>query len=236
MTIHSEDLQGKVAIVTGATRGIGRAVSVRLAEADVKVYAGARSEADLQMLEQAHDHITGIPLDVADPDSVTSFANGVKEDVSILINNAGVGVFKPVDDLTVAEWDRIFNVNVRGTFLVTQAFLAKLRKTKGHIINVTSDVSARTFANGSLYTASKYAQRAFTRALQMEVQPDGIHVTEVRPGVVATYFNDSEPQAVDDGALSPEDVTDAMLYALTRPARMRLDEIMFHPHGQDVEF
>jgi len=236
MTIHSEDLQGKVAVVTGATRGIGRAVSLRLASAGVKVYAGARSQADLQVLEQEHNHITGIPLDVADPDSVNAFANSIKDNVSFLINNAGVGVFKPIDELTVAEWDRIFNVNVRGTFLVTQVFLANLRKTKGHIINVTSDVSARTFAGGSLYTASKYAQRAFTRALQMEVQPDGVRVTEVRPGVVATYFNDSEPQTVDDGALSPEDVTDAIMYALTRPTRMRVDEIMFHPHGQDVEF
>lgn len=236
MTIHSENLAGNVAVVTGATRGIGRAVSLRLAAAGVKVYAGARSETDLQTLEQEHDHITGIPLDVADPSSVTAFAESIKDDVTFLINNAGVGVFKSIDDLTVAEWDRIFDVNVRGTFLVTQAFLAGLRQTKGHIINVTSDVSARTFANGSLYTASKYAQRAFTRALQMEVQPDGVRVTEVRPGSVATFFNDSEPQAVDDGALGPEDVTDAILYALTRPARMRLDEIMFHPHGQDVEF
>ncbi|MEM6428233.1 MAG: SDR family oxidoreductase [Deinococcota bacterium] len=232
----TSSLAGKTAVVSGATRGIGRAVSVRLAQLGATVHAVARSEDDLTKLAQENSNIHGHVLDVANPASIQTFAEAVSSDVSILVNNAGVGVFKPVEDISLDEWNRVFDVNVRGTFLLTQAFLASIKHHKGQIINVTSDVSARTFANGSLYTASKYAQRAFTQALQMEVQPHGVRVTEVRPGVVATYFGDSDPQAVDESALSPEDVADAIIYALTRPARMRMDELLFHPSGQAVEF
>ena len=231
-------IKDKVAVVTGASRGIGRATALNLAYAGAKVYAGARALDELEALEGDHDNIQALKLDVADPTSVTAFAQAVldRHAVDILVNNAGVGVFKPVEDITLTEWDRIYNVNVRGTFLVTQAFLASIRARGGHIINVTSDVSSRTFVGGSLYTSSKFAQRAFTRALQMEVEGDGVRVSEVRPGVVATHFGDTQPQAVDEKALSPQDVADAVLYALTRPARMRLDEILFHPMGQKTEF
>ena len=231
-------IKDKVAVVTGASRGIGRATALNLAYSGAIVYAGARSMEDLEALEGEHENIQGLQLDVADPTSVTAFSQAVLDHhaVDILVNNAGVGVFKSVEALSLEEWDRIYNVNVRGTFLVTQAFLPSIRERGGHIIIVTSDVSSRTFANGSLYTSSKFAQRAFTRALQMEVEGDGVRVSEVRPGVVATHFGDSQPQAVDENALSPQDVADAILYALTRPARMRLDEILFHPMGQKTEF
>jgi NADP-dependent 3-hydroxy acid dehydrogenase YdfG len=101
---------------------------------------------------------------------------------------------------------------------------------------VTSDVSARTFASGGLYTASKHAQRALVRALQMEVAADGVRVSEVRPGVVATDFAGGTPRPADDDALAPEDVAEAIAYALAQPARLRVDEILLHPHGQTPEF
>jgi NADP-dependent 3-hydroxy acid dehydrogenase YdfG len=231
-------LADKVAVVTGASRGIGRALSLKLAAEGVRTYAGARNMDELRSLEREAEGIYALPLDVREPESVRAFAEAVlsEHDVDIVVNNAGVGTFAPIEELTLEEWDRVFEVNVRGTFLVTQAFLPSVRAQRGHIVNVTSDVSARTFANGSLYTASKHAQRAFTRALQMEVEGDGVRVTEVRPGVVATYFDGSGPQAVDERALAPEDVADAIFYALSRPPRMRLDELHFHPMGQKTEF
>jgi NADP-dependent 3-hydroxy acid dehydrogenase YdfG len=231
-------LADKVAVVTGASRGIGRALCLKLAAVGVYTYAGARNVDELRSLEREIEGIYTLPLDVRDPESVRAFAEAVlsEHDVDIVVNNAGVGAFAPIEKLTLEDWDYVFEINVRGTFLVTQVFLPSVRAQRGHIVNVTSDVSARTFANGSLYTASKHAQRAFTRALQMEVEGDGVRVTEVRPGVVATYFGGSEPQAVDERALAPEDVADAILYALSRPSRMRLDELHFHPMGQKTEF
>lgn len=231
------DLQDKTVVVTGASRGIGRSAALRLAREGARVFAGARAAGELAELEAEHERIRTHVLDVADPASVETFCAAALSlgPVDALVNNAGVGVFRPVEAYSLEEWDRVFDVNVRGTWLVTRALLASIRERRGHIVNVTSDVSARTFANGALYTASKHAQRAFTRALQMEVEGDGVRVTEVRPGVVATHFADTKPPVGED-ALSADDVADAIHYALTRPDRMRLDEIHFHPRGQRTEF
>ena len=232
------ELQDRTVVVTGASRGIGRATALRLAFAGAHVVAGARDQAELEALAAEHDNLRTHVLDVRDPSSIDAFCAFAQEPepVDALVNNAGIGVFGPVEELTVDAWDRVFEVNVRGTFLMTRALLPSIRSRRGHIVNVTSDVSARTFANGSLYTASKHAQRAFTRALQMEVAGDGVRVTEVRPGVVATHFADGSPRPAGPDALSADDVADAIHYALTRPDRMRLDEIHFHPHGQTPEY
>ena len=225
-------------VISGASRGIGRALAERLAAEGARVVAGARDESDLAALAHGRPGVHVQPLDVRDEASVDAFAAFARSvgGVDVLVNNAGVGVFGPVERLDVDDWDLVFDVNVRGTFLLTRALLPDLRSRRGQIVNVTSDVSDRTFAGGALYTASKHAQRAFTRALQMEVADDGVRVTEVRPGVVATHFADGTPRPGDEGALAAEDVADAIVYALTRPARMRLDEVHFHPHGQTPEF
>lgn len=229
-------------MVTGASRGIGRSLAVQLTTAGATVFAGARSVEELRTLASecadAQGEIVPLQLDVADPASIGRFVEQALERVPVdaLVNNAGVGAFAPVEELTLEDWNRVFDVNVRGTFLMTKALLPTLRARKGHIVNVTSDVSARTFAHGSCYTASKYAQRAFTRALQMEVQGDGVRVTEIRPGRVATHFGTGEPPEVGDDFLGPDDVADAIMFALTRPARVRMDEIHFHPQGQEAEF
>lgn len=236
---HASAPRGRVIVVTGASRGIGRATAARLAADGARVVAGGRAVDELRALAREHPGVDARELDVSDPASVRAFAVAVLADhggVDVLVNNAGVGVFGPIETLGLEDWDRVFDVNVRGTFLVTQAFLPSLRARRGHVVNVTSDVSDRTFAHGALYTASKHAQRAFTRALQMEVEGDGVRVTEVRPGVVATHFGGSDPQAVDAAALGPDDVADAIAYALSRPERMRLDEIHFHPMGQKTEY
>ena len=236
------DPRGRVAVITGARRGIGRALAAALAGAGATVVAAARDLGELNALaESASDAPGSIEperLDVADPTSVESFARVTlaRHEVDILVNNAGVGVFAPIDQLGLEDWNRVFDVNVRGTFLVTQAFLPSVRRRSGHIVNVTSDVSARTFAGGSCYTASKFAQRAFTRALQMEVEADGVRVTEIRPGRVATWFGKGDPPPVGEDHLAPEDVANAIMYALTLPARVRMDEIHFHPRGQTTEF
>lgn len=232
------DLTDRTIVISGATRGIGRALAERLDAAGAQVIAGARDESELASLANDSHRLQVHRLDVADPDSVEAFASFARSvgGIDALVNNAGIGVFAPVERLDVDDWDRVFAVNVRGTFLLTRAFLPDLTSRQGQIVNVTSDVSARTFAGGSLYTASKHAQRAFTRALQMEVAERGVRVTEVRPGVVATHFADGSPRPADETALSPDDVAETIVFALTRPARMRLDEIHFHPHGQTPEF
>jgi NADP-dependent 3-hydroxy acid dehydrogenase YdfG len=235
----NHDLKGRTAVVTGASRGIGRATAARLAELGADVVAGARDRADLDALATEVAGVRALELDVRDPASVRRFADIVHEEhgaIDVLVANAGIGVFGPVETTSLEDWDRVFDVNVRGTFLTVQAFLPDLRARRGQVVIVTSDVSARTFAHGALYTASKHAQRAFTRALQMEVADDGVRVTEVRPGVVATAFGSGTERPGDMGALESADVAETIVFALTRPTRMRLDEIHFHPMGQTPEF
>jgi NADP-dependent 3-hydroxy acid dehydrogenase YdfG len=232
-------LDGRLAVVTGASRGIGRATARTLARLGATVVAGARSEADLAALAAEHPNLDALPLDVADPASVRAFATAVHEAhgaIDVLVANAGVGAFGPIEATTLEDWDRVFDVNVRGTFLIVQAFLADLRARRGHVVVVSSDVSARTFAGGALYTASKHAQRAFARALQMETAADGVRVTEIRPGVVATAFAEGTERPADEGALESADVADAIAFALTRPTRLRVDELQLHPMGQTPEY
>ena len=237
-----DGLRDRTIVITGASRGIGRALAEMAAASGATVIAGARDVAKLEEVAvgcaDAPGSVLPLRLDVADPASVARFADEAQEGrvVTVLVNNAGVGAFAPVEELTLETWNRVFNVNVRGTFLVTQAFLPDIRSQQGEIVNVTSDVSARTFARGSCYTASKHAQRAFSRALQMEVESDGVRVTEIRSGRVATFFGSGDPPPVGDDHLAPEDVADAILFAVTRPKRVRMDEIHFHPRGQEAEF
>ncbi len=238
-TTLARPLDGRLAVVTGASRGIGRATVRSLAALGARVIAGARAEGELAALAAEHANVHALPLDVADAASVRAFADAVHRDhgaIDLLVANAGIGVFAKVEATTLEDWDRVFGVNVRGTFLVVQAFLADLRARRGHAVLVTSDVSARTFAGGALYTASKHAQRAFARALQMEVEADGVRVTEVRPGVVATAFGDGTERPAEYGALESADVAEAIAFAVTRPARVRVDELHFHPMGQKAEY
>ena len=238
-TPPARPLDGRLAVVTGASRGIGRATVHSLAELGARVVAGARAQDELAALAAEHANVHALPLDVADAGSVRAFADAVHRDhgpVDVLVANAGIGVFGPIETTTLEDWDRVFAVNVRGTFLVVQAFLADLRAQRGHAVLVTSDVSARTFAGGALYTASKHAQRAFARALQMEAEADGVRVTEVRPGVVATAFADGTERPAEHGALESADVAETIAFAVTRPPRMRLDEVHFHPMGQKAEY
>lgn len=232
------ELTNRTVVISGASRGIGRALAEHLHEAGAVVVAGARDERELASLAQGREGVHVHRLDVRDPDSVDAFCAFARSTggIDALVNNAGIGVFGPVERLAMEDWDRVFEVNVRGTFLLTRALLPDLTSRHGQIVNVTSDVSARTFAGGALYTASKHAQRAFTRALQMEVADRGVRVTEVRPGVVATHFADGSPRPGDEKALAASDVAEAIAFALTRPARMRLDEIHFHPQGQTPEY
>lgn len=227
-------LLGRTVAVTGASKGIGLGLVQALTAQGATVLGGARDVGGL--------HVPGAtfwPLDVTDEESVAAFARAAAgAGATALINNAGIGVFKPVEDITAADFRRVMDTNVLGTLLTTRALLPHFRALgAAQVINITSDVSARTFATGALYTASKYAQRAVTQALAYEGQSYGLRVTEIRPGMVDTFFADSAQGADYKAAwLKPEDVAQAVLYALTAPPHVRIDEILLHPVVQEVAF
>jgi NAD(P)-dependent dehydrogenase (short-subunit alcohol dehydrogenase family) len=231
-------LAGRVVALTGASRGIGRALAELLHGAGAKVIAGARSPTVF-----AHEAIVSVALDVSDESSVQAFAQlAIGAGVDSLVNNAGIGIFGAIEFATVEDYRKVFDTNVLGTLLTTKHFIPefKRRHDRGlpsRLVNITSDVSARTFAGGGIYTASKHAQRALTQTAAWEGERYGLRVTEVRSGMTDTHFNGHTPGTPERaGHLRAHDVAGAVLYALSAPPHVRVDEIVLHPTVQPVVF
>ena len=232
------DLTDQVAIVTGASRGIGKAIALLLALQGAKVVAVARSEDELIELTNKTQGL-GIVADVADEaDATRIVAETLRQygRLDILVCNAGVGSFNELEHFSDTEWDRIFDTNVKGTFLLCKAAVPHFKaQKKGHIVGITSDVAKRTFAHGTAYGASKYAQDAVLSSLRKEVRPHGIKVSTIYPGLVDTYFNDTKPGSAEAEKthLRPADVAQAVRYVLEAPAHVVIDELMLHPLTQE---
>ena len=235
MSAHS--LAGQVAIVTGASAGIGVAVAHALADAGAHVVLAARRAERLEALAEAlATQSIAVSCDVSDDVQVDQLVARAIERfgrVDLLVNNAGIGSFAHVVDTDPAAWRGMLDVNVTGTFLCSRAVLpGMLERGAGCIVNVCSDVSRRTFPGGAAYCASKWAQFAFGQALGAEVREHGIRVGSVLPGMVATEFNGGKPDDRLDWVLRPEDVADAVVFMATRPAHAVVDELVVHPVQQ----
>lgn len=232
------DLTHQVAIVTGASRGIGRAIALLLALQGATVVAVARSEDELNELTHKTQGL-GIVADVSDEADAQHVINETLRHygrLDILVCNAGVGSFNELENFSSAEWDRIFDTNVKGTFLLCKAAVPHFKaQHKGHIVGIASDVSKRAFAHGTAYGASKYAQDAVLASLRKEVRPHGIKVSTIYPGLVDTYFNDTKPGSTEAEKthLRPADVAQAVRYVLEAPPHVVVDELMLHPLTQE---
>jgi len=232
----------KITIISGASRGIGRAIAAQLAREEHFVMLLARNAEEIGELEFEIDQAGGKALsfvaDISDEGAVNEVVAQVMRDfrrIDCVINNAGVGVFKPAEEIESEDWDKVMDVNVKGSFLLTKAALPHMKAVgAGHIIGIASDVSKRTFAKGSLYTASKYAQHAFFESLRREVRALGIKVSVVYPGLVDTWFHDGAPgQPQREQYLRPADIASAVSYILNAPPHVLIDELMIHPMCQE---
>ena len=232
------NMQNKTVIISGASRGIGRATALLLAQQGANVVATARSADDLNTLAAEHANIAVVPGDVASEADMATVVQTALDHfgrIDVVINNAGYGVFKNVDEISVTEWDDLKATNVKGTFLLTKAALPSLKaQGAGHIVVVASDVAKRTFAGGSLYTASKYAQEAFMGALRKEVRPFGIKVSGVYTGLVDSHFHaKGHGHETSKNYLQAQDVAESMHYIISRSAHVVIDEFMVHPLEQE---
>lgn len=228
-----------ICVVTGGSRGIGRAIATAVGRRGARVVICGRREADVAraVLEMSGLGIraAGWPCDVADRDSVTRFARRTLDEVGtpdILVNNAGLGHFAPLSDLSDAQIDDTFAVNVRGIFSVTRAFLpGMLERGRGDVVNIASLAGHNGFAGGTAYAASKHAVVGFSKSLMLEVRTRGIRVIAVCPGSVDTDFFDAAGTPRDDldRVLAPQDVAAAVLAALELPERALLSQLDIRP-------
>lgn len=232
----------KTTIITGASKGIGKALAIALAKAGHNLSLVARSEAELQQVKTEIEQIGGQCLlfvgNVADEALVNQTVETTLAtfgSIDFMINNAGYGVFGTVDSYTSEAWSDLYDTNVKGTFLFCKAVLPAMKAARrGHIINVASDVAKRVFEGGALYCSSKFAQDAFSAALRKEVRKDGIKVSVVYSGLVDTMFH-TRPQGDPHHAqwLKPEDMAATIMYMMHQPDHVVIDELMIHPLSQE---
>jgi 3-oxoacyl-[acyl-carrier protein] reductase len=227
------------ALVTGATQGIGRATAFALGRAGYRVGVCARTAAKVQTLlaELGAEGIraAGVAADVADPDQVAgalSHIVGELGEVGILVNNAGILIARPFEELTLEEWDATMATNLRSLFVVTRAVLPAMRQRReGAVVNVASLAGRNGFVGGTAYAASKHAVLGFSRSLMLEVRKENVRVIAICPGSVDTEMLRDQPLLHADPRriLRPEDVADTILHALRLPERALVSELDIRP-------
>jgi NADP-dependent 3-hydroxy acid dehydrogenase YdfG len=228
-------LQNRVALVTGASRGIGKAVAFALATEGAHVVLVARSEEQLRATA-ANLKASGFSasVEVADitiPAHVERIVNGTVASfgrLDILVNNAGIGHFKPAIDMSLKEFDEMWNLNVRAVFVATKFALPHMIGAKsGAIVNMSSLAGKNSFKGGTGYCATKWALRGFASSLMLEVREHNIRVITIFPGSVATNFSSMNKKG--ETITQPEDVANAIVFAVTAPERSMFSEIDVRP-------
>lgn len=247
----SERLDGKVAVVTGASAGIGEATALALAEAGASVVLTARREDRLEALAKRIRDAGGAALvhaaDVASLDDVRALTDAALSEfgrVDVLVNNAGLMPLSPLAEVRVEDWTRMVDVNVKGVLHCIATMLpGMIERGSGHVVNVGSLAGRRPFPGGSVYSATKFAVRSLSWGMHLELGAEhGIKVTDIQPGFVSTELMDTVPdpelkERWDEAwkgrrTLQPEDVARSVMFAVTSPDHVSVSEVLVRPLDQ----
>lgn len=236
--------EDEVVLITGGSRGMGRYAALCFAEADYRVAVCGRTGSDLEEVVRDIEDVGGWAtysvVDVRDQAAVAAFAKEVEEGcgrIDVLINNAGLlSTYRPLAEWSVEQIEETLEVNLMGTVYATHAVLpGMIERGTGCIINIGSDVGRRPVPNMAPYVAAKHAIVGFSQSIYREVREQGIKVSVVMPGIVDTFFGGAKPGDRDPHwSLKPEDVADILLGIARQPGNLAIDEITFHPLGQEI--
>lgn len=253
MSVLTEDLDGKAALVTGASSGIGESTAEALAEAGASVALAARREDELHQLADRIESDGGealvVPTDVTDEDEIQEMVDRTHEEfgsLDILVNNAGVMLLERVEDADTDNFRQMVEVNLLGLMNVTHAALPIMQQQgEGHVVNISSVAGRKAYAGSSGYNATKFGVNGFSEALREEVTGENdIRVTLIEPGFVDTelaeHIPDDEQQeqtkealeAMD--ALEPDDIARSIAYAVGQPSHVDVNEILIRPTDQEL--
>lgn len=230
-------IEGKVAVVTGASRGIGRAIAEALGHKGARVVLAARREDDLKRavdeMKSAGMDVRSIPCDVRrypDVESLMRFAAQDSGGLDILVNNAGLGIFGHIADLSPEQWDQVINTNLSGVFYCCHAAIPYFRKRgEGYIINISSLAGKNAFRDGTAYNASKFGLEGFSEALMLDLRYENIKVSYIMPGSVATEFAGHAPGGRDRWKLTPQDVAKVVVDLLAHEHRALPSRVELRP-------
>lgn len=232
----SVPLERAIALVTGDSRGIGRAIALRLARMGASVAICSRhpeallkTEADLKKIgSQVHSQVADVS-NASDVAALVDKAQSALGAISILVNNAGIGLFGPAHEKTEVDWDRVLDTNLKSVFLVSRAVIpTMIRSGSGDIINISSLAGRNAFAGGGIYCASKWGLQGLSACMAEDLRDHGIRVSVVSPGSVATEFS-TRGSKDPSKALSPEDVAHAVAMIVTQGSQSFLSEIQLRP-------
>lgn len=227
-------LTDKIAVVTGAGSGIGEAIATLLHEEGAKVVLAGRNKDKLQNVanQLAQDSVKVVPTDVTkkeEVDELIKIAQQTFGGLDIVINSAGQMLSSKITDYQVDEWDSMIDVNIKGTLYTAQAALpTMLEQSSGHLINIASIYGFEVTKSSTIYSATKAAVHTITQGLEKELAKTGVKVTSISPGMVDTAitaaYNPSDRKKLD-----PQDIAEAVLYALTQPSHVNVNEITVRP-------
>ncbi|UKB81824.1 SDR family oxidoreductase [Chryseobacterium sp. MEBOG06] len=226
--------ENKTAYITGGTKGIGFGIAKILLENGISVAFSGRKREDVMQaeeeLKQYSENVLGIVSDVRSLESEQEAVKYILEKfgrLDYVIANAGLGIFKPVDELTAEEWNDMIETNLTGVFYTLKASVEALKKTEGYYITISSLAGANFFENGTGYNASKFGVVGFTQAAMIDLRKYNIKSTVIMPGSVATHFNGNIPSEKDNWKIQPEDMGNLILDVLKMNARVLPSKIEF---------
>ena len=207
-------IQDKVVYITGGSKGIGYGIAANLIDQGAKVYITARTQQGIEIAvsslgQSQKGKVVGLVCDVRSLDDQIAVVDQILKDegkLDVVVANAGVGHFQPIDQLTVGQWNEMIDINLTGVFNSVKATVEALKESKGYLLTIASLAGTNFFAKGSGYNASKFGLVGFTQSVMLDLRQYGIKVTTIMPGSVSTYFNNRTPSETEAWKIQSEDL------------------------------